>query len=141
MSWFRRRRTSDAPELPPLPDAPRVADLPKARLEAVARYLGTTSAGDPVTAQELGGQGAARLLLSEEALDVVRIGAPFRIQVAALRGARHVDDGFCVSWQHGDHLLESTFRLSDKGSMQPIAERQNVWVRKLSKLARKGQTG
>ena len=134
MRWFGR----GGPDLPPLPEAPKVADLPEARLQASGRYLGTTADGDAVKAHGLGGRGSVRLLLSEEALDVVRIGAPFRIPVAALRGASLRDDAFVVSWSHGDRALETTFRLSaDKGLPGSAQEKQSAWVRKISKLARK----
>jgi hypothetical protein len=133
VSWFRR-----GPQLPPLPEPPKIADLPAARLESAGRYLGTSSSGEKVTAQGLGGQGSARIRLSDEALDVVRLGAPLRIPVTALRGARHEGDAVVVSWQHGDKVLETALRLSADASAAGTAEdKQSAWVRKISKLARK----
>jgi hypothetical protein len=125
---FRR-----GPQLPPLPDAPKVAELPDARLQSAARYLGTTSDGQKVTARGLGGHSSVRVLLSDEALDVVRLAGPIRIPVASLRGARHQDGAVVVSWQHGGRVLETTLRLSDDGP----SDKQSTWVRRISKLARK----
>ena len=133
MSWFRSRR---GPELPPLPGAPKVADLPEARLQSAGRYLGTTSDGVKVTAQGLGGRGSVRILLSDEALDVVRLAGPIRIPLESLRGARHQGDAIVVSWQHGDRVLETTLKLTDDPSLPGTGDKQGTWVRKLSKLAR-----
>jgi hypothetical protein len=128
VSWFRR-----GPELPPLPEAPKVADLPEPRLQSPARYLGTTSNGQKVTARGLGGHGTVRVLLSDEGLDVVRLAGPIRIPVRTLRGARHQGDAVVVSWQHGGLLLETTLQLTGDGPN----DKQATWVRKISKLARK----
>jgi hypothetical protein len=118
----------DGPDLPPLPEGPKVRDLPEARLGAAGKYLGTTSGGQKVRARGLGGSGSVRIQLSDEALDVVRMGAPFRIPVTALQGARHAENALVVVWRHGGQVLETTFGLpGDHGQ----------WVRKISKLARK----
>ena len=126
--WFRR-----GPDLPPLPEAPKVSALPEATLQSAARYLGTTTDGQKVTTRSLGGQGSARVQLSDEALDVVRMAGPIRIPLTSLRGARHEGDAVVVSWQHGERVLETTLRLSDDGP----SDKQGTWVRKISKLARK----
>lgn len=128
MSWFRR-----APDLPPLPEAPKVGDLPEARLESAGRYLGTTTDGEKLTAHGLGGQGSARIRLSDAALDVVRLGAPLRIPATALRGARHEEDVMVVRWAHGDRVLETALRLNGDDTAG--------WVRRISKLARKHSSG
>lgn len=146
--WRRRGRKHD---LPPLVPAPKVADLPPARLEAGCRYFGTTVSGDwldRVVAHGLGARSAARIRLSDEGLDVVRVAGSFRIPAAALRGARH-DQGIAgkvipphgvlvVTWQHGDFLLDTGFRLADESTAaRGTTEVHNEWVRKISKLAKK----
>ena len=133
MRLFRR-----GPELPPLPPAPKVSELPEARLQSAGRYLGTTTDGQKVTAHGLGGQGSVRMLLSDQAIDVVRMAGPIRIPVTSLRGARHLGDTMVISWQHGDRLLESTFRLSDDTALPGVvSDKQTTWVRKISKIAKK----
>jgi hypothetical protein len=135
-----------------------VADLPEAKLQSGARYLGTTTSGDwldRVVARGLGARSSCRLSLSGEGLDVVRLAGSFRITAEALRGARH-DRGIAgkvvpphgvlvVTWQHGDLLLDTGFRLelSDPGaavaapgSDKSVTERHNAWVRSISKMAK-----
>lgn len=156
--WRNRGRKHDLPALVP---APPVADLPPGRLEAGARYFGTTVSGDwldRVVAHGLGARSMARLHLSDEGLDVVRLPGSFRIPVAALRGARH-DQGIAgkvvpphgilvVTWQHGDLLLDTGFRLEPQGK-DPAPEghgtsrhrprttdSHNQWIRTISKLVR-----
>jgi hypothetical protein len=153
--WLGWRRRSRRHDLPPLPAAPPVAELPPARLQAGARYFGTTVSGDwldRVVAQGLGARSAARLSLSSEGLDVIRLAGSFRIPVAALRGARH-DQGIAgkvvpphgvlvVTWVHGDLVLDTGFRLEpprpgEGSAAQPtITETHNQWVRTISKLVR-----
>ena len=137
MSWFRR----GGPELPPLVEAPRIADLPEAVLQSGAKYLGTTLGGERVTARGLGSRGSARLVLSDQALDVVRMAGPFRIPLTALRGARDDEGQLVVSWQHGEHVLETTLQLSVDKTAPPgsSAAKQRTWVRKIGKLSRKHQ--
>jgi hypothetical protein len=151
--WKRRARRHD---LPPLVPAPPVAELPPAKLQAGARYFGTTVGGDwldRVVAHGLGARSGARLSLSAEGLDVIRLAGSFRIPAAAVRGARH-DQGIAgkvvpphgvlvVSWEHGGHLLDTGFRLepprpAGKGNGAPpsTTELHNQWVRALSKMAR-----
>ena len=146
--WRRRGRKHD---LPPLVEAPKVADLPEARLEAGARYFGTTVNGDwldRVVVHGLGARSSARIRLSDEGLDVIRMAGSFRIPATALRGARH-DQGIAgkvvpphgllvVTWKHGDLVLDSGFRLSDAATESTgTTEVHNEWVRKISKLAKK----
>ncbi len=156
--WKRRGRKHD---LPPLVDAPSVANLPEAKLQSGARYFGTTTSGDwldRVVARGLGARSTCRLSLSDEGLDVIRLAGSFRIPASALRGARH-DKGIAgkvvpphgvlvVTWQHGDHLLDTGFRLtlaglSDRGGGRTtgaadtsVTEAHNRWVRTISKMAK-----
>ncbi len=137
--WRRRSHRHDIPELVP---APAVADLPAARLQAGARYFGTTTSGDwldRVVARGLGARSTARLSLSAEGLDVIRLAGSFRIPADALRGARH-DQGIAgkvvpphgllvVTWQHGDYLLDTGFRLDG-------ADAHSVWVRSVGKIVK-----
>jgi hypothetical protein len=117
--WRRRSRKHDLPPLVPIPSG---AVVPL--LSADGRYLGTTVAGDwldRVVARGLGSRSSCRLTLSTAGLDVARPTASFRVPAAALRGARH-DQGIAgkvvpphgvlvVTWQHGDLLLDTGFRL------------------------------
>lgn len=139
LGWRRRGRKHDLPELVP---APAVADLPPAKLEAGGRYFATTVTGDwldRVVAQGLGPRSMVRLRLSRDGIDVIRVGDSFRIKADALRGARH-EQGIAgkvvpphgilvVTWQHGDLVLDSGFRLEDP-------EAHNEWIRSISKLVR-----
>jgi len=138
--WRRRGRRHDLPALVPVP---AVAELPPATLTAGARYFGTTTAGDwldRVVARGLGARSSARLSLSAEALDVVRLAGSFRIPAAALRGARH-DQGIAgkvvpphgvlvVTWQHGDLTLDTGFRL------EGAAATHEEWVRAISAMVK-----
>ena len=140
--WRRRARRHDLPELVPVPS---VAQLPPARLQAGARYFGTTTAGswlDRVVARGLGARSSCRLSLSDEGLDVVRLAGSFRIPAGSLRGARH-DRGIAgkvvpphgvlvVTWQHGDHLLDTGFRLTDTS----VTDAHQRWVRSIGKIAK-----
>ena len=154
--WRRRARKHD---LLPLVPAPAVADLPPATLQSGGRYFGTTTSGDwldRVVARGLGARSSCRLSLSAEGLDVIRLAGSFRIPARALRGARH-DQGIAgkvvpphgllvVTWQHGDLLLDTGFRLDLSGGEGALAtaapdksvgERHNAWVRSISKLAKR----
>jgi hypothetical protein len=159
--WRRRGRRHDIPELVP---APRVADLPPARLQAGARYFGTTVSGDwldRVVARGLGARSSCRLSLSPDGLDVIRLAGSFRITAQALRGARH-DQGIAgkvipphgllvVTWQHGDYLLDTGFRLTDLSDAgapggataadksargKSVTETHNTWIRSVGKIAK-----
>ncbi|MGZ4494024.1 MAG: PH-like domain-containing protein [Nocardioides sp.] len=144
--WRRRGRKHDLPPLEPLPP---VAELPEPRLQAGARYFGTTVSGDwldRVVARGLGARSTCRLQLSAEGLDVVRLAGSFRIPTAAIRGARH-DQGIAgkvvpphgllvVTWQHGDLLLDTGFRLSEVTQGSKTTEAHDAWVRSIGKIAK-----
>lgn len=145
--WRRRGRRHDLPELVPTPP---VADLPEAKLQAGARYFGTTVHGDwldRVVARGLGARSTARLHLSAEGLDVVRLAGSFRIPAAALRSARH-DMGHAgkvvpphgllvVTWEHGDYVLDTGFRLTDQAvADKGVTEAHNLWIRSISKIVK-----
>ena len=155
MALFRRTK------VPPLVPIPAIADLPPARMQASARYLGTLdTSGERVVGQSLAAKSAARLSLSAEALDVVRIAGSFRINFSALRGARTaehfsgkpVTDLLLIRWEHEGQEWETGFRLDParsirdatkaplaggKAAAQPDA---GAWVRTLSKVARVNRT-
>jgi hypothetical protein len=90
------------------------------------------------------------LSLSAEGLDVIRVAGSFRIPVAALRGARH-DQGIAgkvvpphgvlvVTWQHGDFVLDTGFRLTDTGSGSArggVTEAHGDWVRSITRMAKR----
>jgi hypothetical protein len=155
MGLFRRTK------VPPLVPIPPIAELPPARMQASARYLGTIDAsGERVVGQSLAAKSAARLSLSAEALDVVRIAGSFRIGLDALRGARTdahfigkpVSDLLLIRWEHEGHEWETGFRLDPARSIRdaakaPIAGGKaaappdtGAWVRTISKLARTNKT-
>jgi hypothetical protein len=148
--WLGWRRRSRKHDLPPLVPAPQVADLPPARLQGGARYFGTTVSGDwldRVVARGLGARSSARISLSREGLDVIRLAGSFRIPATMLRGARH-DQGIAgkvvpphgvlvVTWQHGDHLLDTGFRLTDETvADKGVTEAHNEWIRVIGKIVR-----
>jgi hypothetical protein len=149
-----RRAADGIPELVPIPP---IADLPPAKLQASGRYLGTLDAeGARVIGHSLSAKSAARLSLSSEALDVVRIAGSFRIRTDALRGARSGDhfagkpvaDLLVVRWEHHGRAWETGFRLDAAKSVRDVAKAQlgrsrgvatpevTAWVRSISKLAR-----
>lgn len=147
--WRGRSGKHDIPELVPVP---AVSEMPDAELQAGARYFGTTVAGDwldRVVARGLGARSTARLTLSEEGLDVVRPAGSFRIPATALRGARH-DMGIAgkvvpphgllvVTWQHGDHLLDTGLRLTEfdlRGRPVSGTEAHNTWITSIGKIAK-----
>ena len=122
--WKRRARRH---ELPPL--TPPGETTGPARLTGRGRYFGSTVAGawlDRVVARGLGARSACRVTLSSSGLDVLRPGADFRITRQAMRGAR-LESGLAgkvvpphgilvVTWQHGDLLIDSGFRLDEATS-------------------------
>jgi hypothetical protein len=154
MGFFNR----SAQKVPPLVPIPPIAELPPAKLQASARYLGTIDrTGEKVIGQSLSAKSAARLSLSIEALDVVRIAGSFRIPVPALRGARSADhfggkpvrDLLLVRWAHEGLDWETGFRMEAGRSMKDAAKAQlgsgpkavirpevDAWVRTISKLSR-----
>jgi hypothetical protein len=134
--WRRRARRHDLAPLTPAGSPER------ALLEAEGRYFGSTTAGrwlDRIVARGLGTRSPARLVLSEQALDVQRPGDGFRIAADAVEGARH-DQGIAgkvvpphgvlvVTWRHGRHRIDSGFRLADSSTHEQ-------WVSALSRLAK-----
>lgn len=139
----------------PLVEVPDTTASPL--LEAGARYFGTTTSGnwlDRVVARGLGTRSSCRLILSEEGLDVLRPDGAFRVPAGSLRAARH-DAGHAgkvvpphgllvVTWQHGDLLLDSGFRLTD---IAPEASKttvrggvttatHDIWIREISTIAK-----
>lgn len=135
------------PELPPLAPAPAVSDLPEARLQSPARYVGTLDEdGGRVTALGLGPRSRSRLHLSTAALDVVRMAGSFRIPAAALRGATTTErfggveatNLLVVRWSHAGREWRTGFALEAgstlrAGSTAPDLQR---WVRTISKMSR-----
>lgn len=142
--WRRRARRHDLPPLLPVPgadEAPGSAAVdsagavPADALVADGRYFGTTTSGhwlDRVVARGLGNPSSCRLSLSADGLDVRRPRDSFRVPVASLRGARQ-DRGIAgkvvpphgvlvVTWQHGELLLDSGFRLDSLTGGQVAAE-------------------
>ena len=159
MAPLFRRNSAKVPALVPIPP---IAELPPAKLQASARYLGTVTVptdggeGDRVIGHSLSAKSSARLSLSAEALDVVRIAGSFRITVPALRGARTGDhfagkpvrDLLLVRWAHEGLDWETAFRMDAARSVRDAAKAQlaggtgavkpevDAWVRSISKLAR-----
>jgi hypothetical protein len=148
-------------KIPPLVPIPPIAELPPARMQASARYLGTLdSAGQKVVGRSLSARSSARLSLSDEALDVVRIAGSFRIPTTGLRGARTGDsfagkpvrDLLTVRWAHEGHEWETGFRMEAARSVRDAAKAQlgssprtrvqpdvGAWVRTIAKLARSNE--
>ncbi len=158
MGLFKRASDGIA-ELVPIPP---IAELPPAKLQASGRYLGTLdSEGHRVIGHSLSARSAARLSLSAEAIDVVRIAGSFRIRTDVLQGARAdqhfggkpVADLLVIRWQHDGRDWESGFRLDPVKSVRDVAKAQlgrakgvaqpevGTWVRTISKLARKNDGG
>lgn len=143
--WRGRQRRHDILPLVPVPESPAPA-----RLRSESRYYGTTLSGrwlDRVTSQGLGARSSGRVTLSDEGIDVERPQGPFRIPAAAIRGARH-DQGIAgkvvpphgvlvVTWQHGDLLLDSGFRLKDHA--REVTALHDDWIREIEALVREGE--
>jgi hypothetical protein len=152
------RHASDGiPDLVPIPP---IADLPPAKLQASCRYLGTLDTdGRRVIGHSLSARSAARLSLSTEGIDVVRIAGSFRIRTDALRGARAdqqfngkpIADLLVVRWEHHGRDWETGFRMDPAKSVRDAAKAQlgkgkqvprpdvGTWVRTISKLARENK--
>jgi hypothetical protein len=132
----------------PLTPVPEMSDLPKARLQATARYLGTvTDDGEKVIGQSLSVKSSSRLNLAPVGIDVVRIAGSFRIPAEALRGAasgerfggRYVDSLLVVRWEHdGEQEWSTGFRMETDTSTKGGSAVPDVdqWVRTISKMAR-----
>ena len=166
MTALFRGRLGRTSTVPPLEPIPAIADLPQAKMQASARYLGTLTVpadggpGEAVVGRSLAARSAARLSLSAEALDVVRIAGSFRIRTTALRGARTaerfkgkpVSDLLLVRWEHEGHQWETCFRLDPARTVRDAAKAPlaggkgaarpdtGAWVRTISKLARANTT-
>lgn len=133
---------------------PSVKDLPEPVERNGARYLGTLDGERRVRARGLGPAGSARIQLSTDGVDVVRLAGSFRIPLSALRSARESleFDGqelrepgaLVLRWEHGGTPLETGFRLqpvevAGAGGKQraPIpAEVQRRWTRSVHKMVR-----
>jgi hypothetical protein len=134
--WRRRGRRHDLAPLVPL------GEPGPALLQAEGRYFGTTAAGDwldRVVARGLGTRSPARLVLTPAGLDVHRPGGDFRIPVGGLEDARH-DQGIAgkvvpphgllvVTWRHGDHRLDTGFRLDSSAA-------HDDWIRTIASLVK-----
>lgn len=143
MGLFRRRE----PKFPNLVPLPPMAELPKAKLQSAARYLGTVDEADEkITGQSMAAKSSSRLNLSEEALDVVRMAGSFRIPVDALRGAtttthfagKPVRDLLVVRWEHGEQQWRTGFRMDASKTTKAAASVPELdqWVRTISKMSR-----
>jgi hypothetical protein len=150
--WWGWRRRGRRHDLPPLVEVPAGTDRPTPVLQAGGRYFGTTTSGnwlDRVVARGLGARSTCRLSLSEEALDVDRMAGSFRVPATALRGARH-ERGLAgkvvpphgllvVTWQHGDLLLDTGFRLTEfdlRGRARSVGDEHEAWVRTITEMSK-----
>ncbi len=147
-------RPGSGPQLPQLPSMPSVKDLPEPVERNGARYLGTLDGGRRVRARGLGPTGSARIQLSFDGVDVVRLAGSFRIPVPALRSAREslefagkdvAEPGALVlRWEHGGSILDTGFRLQPvevrgaggKQRAATPAEVQRRWTRAVHKMVR-----
>ena len=143
MGLFSRRES----KFPSLVTLPPMAELPKARLQSAARYLGTVNEqNERITGQSMAAKSSSRLNLSDEALDVVRMAGSFRIPAAALRGAttathfagKPVRDLLVVRWEHGEELWRTGFRMDASNNTNAAASVPELdqWVRTISKMSR-----
>lgn len=137
--WRCRERRHDLPPLEPPHDPPAAGT---ALLAGDGRYFGTTVAGawlDRVVARGLGTRSPAGLVLTAQGLDVHRPRDSFHVPAAAVEGAR-TDLGVAgkvvpphgvlvVTWRHGEHRLDSGFRLADSSTHEQ-------WVSALSRLSK-----
>jgi hypothetical protein len=149
MGLLGKKREPRFAELTPVP---AMSDLPKAKLQSPARYLGTfTESGEKVIGQSLSVTSASRLNLAAVGLDVVRIAGSFRIPAEAMRGATSVEEFagkrvaslLVVRWEHDEHRWQTGFRMdvNKKIKSGPSAPDVDQWVRTISKMARKaGET-
>ncbi len=140
------------PKFAQLTKVPDMADLPKAKLQSPARYLGTvTESGEKVIGQSLSVQSNSRLNLAPVGLDVVRMAGSFRIPAEALRGAttgeefggKRVESLLVVRWEHDHQPWRTGFRMDVSKNIKsgPSAPDVDQWVRTISKMARKATAG
>ncbi len=131
---------------------PAMSDLPRAKLQSPARYLGTLDADDAkVIGQSLSVKSSSRLHLSGEGIDVVRMAGSFRIPAGALLGARSgtefggrpVRDLLVIRWEHDDQQWSTGFRMEPSKNIKKGASAPDLdqWVRTISKMARKTAGG
>lgn len=143
LMWWGWRKRARKHELPPLHPVPEMAG---AQLRAgQGRYFGSTVSGDwldRVVAQSLGNRSDCTLKLTADGLEVARprLGA-FHIPKNQLRGVR-TETGIAgkvipphgvlvVTWQHGDLVLDSGFKL-DAGDHDGWVEALNLVKEKQS---------
>ncbi|NYI04982.1 PH-like domain-containing protein [Allostreptomyces psammosilenae] len=132
-AWRRRAaRQGDLPELPQPPAEPGPV-----LLTGTGRYHASTTAGewlDRIVARGLGTRSLAELTLTPAGLHVGRPAATsFFVPAAALRGAgighgvagRVFPEGglLVVTWQHGERVLDSGFRMDDSATHEEWADR------------------
>ena len=144
MWWGWRNRARRQSYLPALPTPP--AGLGEALLPpADGVYVSTTTAGDwqnRIVMGQFGFRAAARLSMHPEGLLIERTGAsPLWIPVGALLGARTdralagkvmgIEGLLVVTWQLGDHRLDSGFLGDDK-------EDYGDWIDAVRSLTAKG---
>ncbi|MGI9156038.1 MAG: hypothetical protein ACR2FG_05295 [Marmoricola sp.] len=136
---FARDRLS----VPPLTPMPPVAELPAPLQQSGCRYLGTVSGEARVRVRGLGSAGQARIQVSTEGVDVVRLAGSFRIPGSSLRSARDQAEfdgkvagphGALVI-RHGEQLLDSGFRLQ-ADTYDSAAQAHRNWARSVSRVAR-----
>ncbi len=147
MGLLRRISGRREPRFPALPPVPAMSDLPPARMQSPARYLGTlTEDGEAVVGQSMSVRSSSRLHLSAEGLDVIRMAGSFRIPTAAMNGAttssefagKPVDVLLVVRWDHGDQQWRTGFRLEAGKNLKSGTSAPDLdqWVRSISKMAR-----
>jgi hypothetical protein len=129
LGW-RGRARRQAAVLPPLPEPPvePIENASELLAPTSGVYVGTTTAGDwqdRIAVGDLGYRYVATLRLTDAGLLMDRVGArPLWIPSADLRGARTdralagkvmTRDGLLVvTWQLGEHLLDTGFRADNK---------------------------
>jgi hypothetical protein len=152
MGLLRRITRRREPGLSELTPVPAMADLPKAKLQSPARYLGTvTDDGQKIVGHTLSVRSSSRLHLSTEGLDVVRMAGSFRIPVPAMRGAttaaefdgKPVEALLLVRWEHEGQPWRTGFRLEAGKNIRSGANAPDLdqWVRTISKMSRKSARG
>lgn len=152
MGLLRRISGRRDPGLPELTPVPAMSDLPKAKLQSPARYLGTvTEDGEKVVGHTLSVKSSSRLHLSAEGLDVVRMAGSFRIPAPAMQGAttaaefdgKPVECLLLVRWEHEGQPWRTGFRLEASKNIRSGASAPDPdqWVRTISKMSRKSARG
>ncbi|WHT17065.1 transporter [Crossiella sp. CA-258035] len=126
---WRKRSRRQAAELPPFPAPPAgLSTVDPVLSPETGVYVGTTAAEnwvDRITAGDLGHRAEATATLYPQGLLLDRTGAsPLWIDTDAVRAARTArglagkvvgrNGLLVVTWQHGDHLLDTGFRGDDK---------------------------